>query len=74
MTGEGGACRGDVLTHEGTVDLREQGVSEAEAAELRPAGVLRRKIGIDRKWMFTMTSKRGDVVLALFPDSNLPIA
>lgn len=28
-------------------------------------------IGIGRKWLFTMTCRRGDIVLVLFPDSNL---
>src|SRR4051794_2432475 len=37
------------------------------------AGVFRRlrKIGNDQKWTSTMTYKRGDIVLAVFPDSNL---
>src|SRR5258708_13739013 len=30
-----------------------------------------RKIGIAPIWMFTMICKRGDVVLVVFPDSNL---
>lgn len=31
-------------------------------------------IGTDRKWTFTMKLSRGDVVLVLFPDSNLQTA
>src|SRR5438094_3059073 len=33
-----------------------------------------RKIGTDRRWMSTMPYNRGDVVLVLFPDSNLRTA
>lgn len=29
------------------------------------------KIGIARRWLCTMTCRRGDIVLVLFPDSNL---
>jgi mRNA interferase MazF len=39
------------------------------------AGWLRSpKTGIDRKWPPTMNYRRGDVVLVLFPDSNLRTA
>src|SRR5258705_5408132 len=33
-----------------------------------------RKIGIDLTWMSTMKCSRGDIVLVLFPDSNLRTA
>jgi mRNA interferase MazF len=32
------------------------------------------KIGLGQKWMCTMQANRGDVVLVLFPDSNLRTA
>jgi hypothetical protein len=66
------------------VDLREKGIDESQAADLRcpvrarlwdcpPAAgcLLLPRIGIVPKWPFTMNCRRGDVVLVLFPDSNL---
>ena len=62
------------LPPEGPIDLR----AEASVKKKPPKsdGVLVRppRIGIVLRWKFTMTFKRGDVVLALFPDSNLRTA
>ena len=59
---------------EGTVDLQERGIEETQAADLRRADRRSRRIGSARRWGLTMPYKRGDVVLVLFPDSNLRTA
>ena len=55
----------------GSVDLTERGVDGGRRRICASASSHLAKIGIGPKWISTMPYSRGDVVLMLYPDSNL---